>query len=110
MKVKILKSGEVLDVERHELYRIFEKCGLIEILPLAETSRKPANVTWSVNDGSGEQRIVRIEARCSGCHSSTAIFSHPERAKFYHCAWDKVPQDVIAKFEALKNQNAAAGF
>jgi hypothetical protein len=119
MKIRIISTGEVLDVESRDYWVIFQKCGLIEYVAAEVPVKKRGTAEWFLHDASTDKSLPTIVARCPECHASQVFCEPPrtlaigeteltnsplKRAFLEHCKHrDLVPIDIVEKYYVVLN-------
>ena len=123
MKIRIVKSAEVFDVENREYFWILEKCGLIETVAATAPVKKFGTAKWWVNYAiATESSRPTIIAQCDVCHAQQIFEDSPRivnaktgivppsqlhKAFIEHCKKREfVPKEIVDEFfEVLAGVN-----
>jgi hypothetical protein len=119
MKIRIVATGEVLDVESRDYWVIFQKCGLIEFVAAAVEPKKRGVAEWFIHDASTDKSLPTVVARCPECHASQVFCDPPRvlrqgetetensplrRAFLEHCKRrDLIPEHIVTQYYEVLN-------
>ena len=109
MKIKVLATGDTMQVAPHPLLKVLELSKIIEFVSEVPEPRPRGSAVWTVAFTATSFENY-LHAACSACGQSSRIFNPTERASFAHCGKvERVPADVYQEYDdRLKNPESAS--